>query len=68
MNGMQIRFGEASPVQRLEIGFSESPTKGDIQPFLDSLKLRAEEVASFRYKDQPMTLHNVWGTFSVRMR
>jgi transcription elongation GreA/GreB family factor len=59
MNKMQIRFGEASPVQSVEIGPSEGLIQADIQPLLDSLRLRAEQVASFRtaYKDLPMSLH-----------
>ena len=59
MNGMQIRFGDASLIQSVEISSSGDLTKADIQPILDSVRRRAEEVASVRtaYKDLPISLH-----------
>jgi hypothetical protein len=59
MSGMQILFGDASPVQSVEMGSSGTVTHEDIQPILDSVKQQAAEVSSLRqaYANLPISLH-----------
>jgi hypothetical protein len=65
MSGMQILFGDASPIESVEMGSSGTVTHEDIEPILDSVKQQAEEVNSLRqaYANLPISLHTYGARF-----
>jgi len=60
MGEMQIRFGQSSPVESLQMGATEQEMKQGVQVILESVKSRASAIAKIRdlYEELPIPFHS----------
>ena len=66
---MELRFGNQTVIRTMRIPQHDRITAADLQPMLDSVKVRAEAVLRLRelYRSAPMTIH-MYGDYLARTR